>query len=169
VTSARRIVTGHDADGRSVVLSDGPTPRTHAVPGAVFHELWNTTASPAPLGPHEHREPTNRPLLTPPDPSGTIVRIVDFEPRSRSPLHRTETVDYGIVVRGELTLVLDDGSETPLRQGDVVVQRGTDHAWVNPTDEPAQMVFVLVDGRFTDELKALLPGEPELFDRALDA
>jgi quercetin dioxygenase-like cupin family protein len=84
-------------------------------------------------------------------------------------MHRTETVDYGVVLRGELTLVLDDGSETPLRQGDVVVQRGTDHAWVNPTDEPAQMVFVLVDGRFSDELKALLPGEPDLFDRTLDA
>jgi quercetin dioxygenase-like cupin family protein len=169
MSTARRVVTGHDADGRSVVLEDGPTPRTHAVPGAVFHELWNTTASPAPLRPEEPREPTDRPLVTPPGPSGTIVRIVDFEPGSRSPMHRTETVDYGIVLRGELTLVLGDGSETPLRHGDVVVQRGTDHAWVNPTDEPAQMVFVLVDGEFSDELKARLPGEPELFDRTLDA
>ena len=64
--------------------------------------------------------------------------------------------------------MLDDGSETSLAPGDVVVQRGTDHAWVNRTDEPARMVFVLVDGRFTDELSALLPDHPELFDRALD-
>jgi quercetin dioxygenase-like cupin family protein len=168
VSAARRVVTGHDAGGRSVVLEDGPTPRTHAVPGAVFHELWNTTASPVPLDPEEPREPTDRPVVTPPGPNGTIVRIVDFEPRSRSPMHRTETVDYGIVLSGELTLVLDDGSETPLRRGDVVVQRGTAHAWVNPSAESAQMVFVLVDGRFSDELRALLPVEPELFDHTLD-
>ena len=106
--------------------------------------------------------------MTPPDAEGTIIRIVDLEPRSRSPLHRTETIDYGIVLAGHVTLVLDDGSETPLATGDVIVQRGTDHAWVNPMDEPARMVFVLVDGRFTDELRALLPEQAELFDRALD-
>jgi quercetin dioxygenase-like cupin family protein len=72
------------------------------------------------------------------------------------------------VLAGEVTLVLDDGSDTELHAGDVVVQRGTDHAWVNATDDPARMAFVLVDGRFTDELKALLPAEPALFDRALD-
>ena len=83
-------------------------------------------------------------------------------------MHRTESIDYGIVLAGQVVLVLDDGSETLLGPGDVVVQRGTDHAWENPTDEPARMVFVLVDGRFSDELRALLPEEPELFDRALD-
>jgi quercetin dioxygenase-like cupin family protein len=168
VTAPRRVVTGHDADGRSVVLADGPAPKSHAIPGATFHELWNTTAAPAPIASAEPREPTDRPLVTPPAPNGTIIRIVDLEPRSRSPLHRTESVDYGIVLAGEVTLVLDDGSETMLHSGDVVVQRGTDHAWVNATDDPARMAFVLVDGRFTDELKALLPGEPALFDRALD-
>jgi quercetin dioxygenase-like cupin family protein len=164
----RRVVTGHDADGRSVVLDDGGAPRSHTVPGATFHELWNTAATPAPVGPSEPREPTERPLVTPPDANGTIIRIVDLEPGSRSPMHRTETIDYGIVLAGEILLVLDDGSETPLAAGDVVVQRGTDHAWVNPGIGPARMAFVLVDGRFTDELKPLLPGEPPLFDRALD-
>ena len=72
--------------------------------------------------------------MTPPDPNGTIIRIVDLEPRSRSPMHRTESIDYGIVLAGEVILVLDDGSETLLGPGDVVVQRGTDHAWVNQTD-----------------------------------
>ncbi len=150
------------------MLSDGHAPRSHGIPGAVFHEVWNTSATPAPVPPAEPREPTDRPLVTPPDPNGTIVRVVDLEPGSRSPLHRTESLDYGIVLAGEVTLVLDDGSETLLRSGDVVVQRGTDHAWANATDEPARMVFVLVDGRFTDELRALLPRDARLFDHALD-
>jgi naringenin degradation protein FdeH len=168
VSAPRRVVTGHDADGRSVVLADGPTPKTHAIPSATFHELWNTTAAPAPIAPAEPREPTERPLVTPPDANGTIVRVVDMAPGSRSPMHRTETIDYGIVLAGAVTLVLDDGSETSLGPGDVVVQRGTDHAWVNPTDEPTRMVFVLVDGRFDDELRSRLPSEPALFDHALD-
>jgi quercetin dioxygenase-like cupin family protein len=169
VTIPRRVVTGHDAGGRSVVLADAPAPKSHAIPGATFHELWNTAAAPAPIAAAEPRDPTERPLVTPPDPNGTIVRLVDLDARSRSPMHRTETIDYGIVLAGEVTLVLDDGSETALHAGDVVVQRGTDHAWVNATDERARMAFVLVDGRFTDELKALLPDEPALFDRGLDA
>jgi quercetin dioxygenase-like cupin family protein len=168
VAVPRRVVTGHDAHGRSVVLSDGPTPKSHGIPGATFHELWSTTETPAPLAVADPREPTERPLVTPPAPGGTLIRIVDFEPRSRSPLHRTQSVDYGIVLAGEVTLVLDDGSETPLRAGDVVVQRGTDHAWVNDADEPARMVFVLVDGRFDDELARLLPAGAQLFDRPLD-
>jgi quercetin dioxygenase-like cupin family protein len=83
-------------------------------------------------------------------------------------MHRTESIDYGIVLEGAIVLSLDDGSETLLGPGDVVVQRGTDHAWENRTDEAARMVFVLVDGRFSDELKALLPEEPKLFAQALD-
>lgn len=168
VTTPRRVVTGHDPDGRSVVLSDGPTPKSHTIPGATFHELWNTSGAPTPVRPREPCEPTDRPLVTPPGPSGTIVRIVHFEPGSRSPMHRTESIDYGIVLEGEVVLSLDDSSETLLRPGDVVVQRGTDHAWENRTGEAARMVFVLVDGRFSDELKALLPDDLELFGQALD-
>ena len=168
MAAPRRVVTGHDSDGRSVVLSDGPTPKSHGIPGATFHELWSTTETPAPLAAAEPREPTERPLVTPPAPGGTVIRIVDLEPRSRSPLHRTRSLDYGIVLAGSVTLVLDDGSETPLGVGDVVVQRGTDHAWVNDADEPARMVFVLVDAGFTDELAALLTAEASLFDRPLD-
>jgi quercetin dioxygenase-like cupin family protein len=83
-------------------------------------------------------------------------------------MHRTESIDYGIVLEGAIVLSLDDGSETLLRPGDVVVQRGTDHAWENRTDEATRMVFVLVDGRYSDELRALLPEEPQLFTQALD-
>ena len=151
----RRVVTGHDAQGRSVVLSDGPTPRNHENEFAIFHELWNTRAMPAPVAPTE-REPTERPLVTPPDPNGTIVRITVIKAGERSPMHRTESIDYGIVLEGEITLVLDD-SEVTLRAGDVVVQRGTDHAWANRSDAVTKVAFILVDGAFTPDLLATLP------------
>jgi uncharacterized cupin superfamily protein len=66
-------------------------------------------------------------------------------------MHRTETVDYGIVVSGEITLVLDKG-EANLKAGDVVIQRGTNHAWANRSGKPCRMLFMLVDGRFSDEV-----------------
>jgi quercetin dioxygenase-like cupin family protein len=167
----RRIVTGHDASGRSVVLSDAPVPKSHPLPGmAVFHEIWNTDETPAPLSPAEPREPTERPLITPPGAGGTIIRFVDLQPGAASPMHRTQTVDYGIVLDGEVHLVLGDGSATRLQRGDVVVQRGTDHAWENRTDQGARMAFVLVDGEFSAELRALLPDGAldNLFSQALD-
>jgi quercetin dioxygenase-like cupin family protein len=166
----RRVVTGHDADGRSMILSDGPVPKSHAVSDAVFHEVWSTRETPAPLRRDEAADPTTRPLRTPPDPGGTVIRIVDLQPRAASPMHRTESVDYGIVLDGEVHLVLDDGSETRLAPGDVVVQRGTDHAWENRTDSVARIAFILVDGTFTDELRKLLPPEAleGLFSRVLD-
>jgi quercetin dioxygenase-like cupin family protein len=145
----RRVVTGHDANGRSIVISDGQPPVLHDTPGgdALFVEVWRTDAMPAPIAAVES-EPTVRPVEIPPTANGTLVRLVEFQPRSRSPMHRTETVDYGIVLEGELYLVLDD-SEVRLEPGDVVVQRGTNHAWDNRSDRPARVAFVLVDGRFS--------------------
>jgi quercetin dioxygenase-like cupin family protein len=166
VAVPRRVVTGYDAAGRSIVLSDGPAPRSHDIGPAVCHELWNTRAMPAPIAATE-REPTERPLVTPPDAGGTIVRITDIKAGERSPMHRTQSVDYGIVLAGELWLVLDDGSETRLGPGDVVVQRGTDHAWENRSEHTVRVVFVLVDGAFTHELRAAI-GAPQLYDRPLD-
>lgn len=159
----RRVVTGHDGTGRSVVLSDGPPPVRHelAASGVSFHEIWRTSACPAPIGPSE-AEPTATPLRIPPDPGGTKIRVNVFAPGTlderglQSPVHRTESVDYGIVLEGEIHLVLDD-SEVLLRAGDIVVQRGTDHAWANRSGAPCRVAFVLVDGHFTDELRALLP------------
>jgi quercetin dioxygenase-like cupin family protein len=151
------VVTGHDASGRSVVLSDGPAPKTFALADAVFHEIWSTSDAPAPVRPVENADPTTRPLRTPPDPGGTVIRLVDLQPGAASPMHRTESVDYGIVLAGEVHLLLDDGSETRLSPGDVVVQRGTDHAWENRTDGVSRMAFILVDGEFTDDLRDVLP------------
>lgn len=184
-----RIVTGHDAQGRAVVASQGPLPTVvelQAIPGTVFHEVWATSGSPAPVdnGP----DPTPGVLKLPPPPGGTRIRFVDIPPdtadflargaermhaafaqigdtaastvKADSPhplMHRTETVDYGVVIDGELTLVLDTG-EVALKPGSVVVQRGTNHAWANRSNRPCRMLFVLVDGCYEDSLaQALQP------------
>ncbi|MFL6134463.1 MAG: cupin domain-containing protein [Nocardioidaceae bacterium] len=160
----RRVVTGHSPDGASVVLSDGPVPVSRELPedGVSFHEIWNTTGAPAPISAVEEVDPTERDLAVPPPPRGTKIRINEFAPGHldarglQSPVHRTESVDYGIVLEGEITLVLDD-SEVTLRAGDVVVQRGTDHAWANRGSTTAKVVFVLVDGAFDEELLGVLP------------
>lgn len=183
----RRIVTGHNAQGKSVVAMDAVLKPALEKPeiGVAFFELWNTTGSPAPVdnGP----DPTGRPLQIEPPKHGSVIRFVDFGPQQveaapvtqemaqaafalvgsghastwkpGSPhpmMHRTESVDYGIVVEGEITLILDDGSETHLQAGDVVIQRGTDHAWANRSNKPARMAFILLDGAFSPELAKLV-------------
>ena len=149
----RRVVTGHDKNGKSVFVSDGATPTVKPRGEAAFFELWNTNTMPAPISGLEPSEPTDRELVLPPRAYGTIIRMTTFPPGRRSPMHRTETIDYGIVMEGEVYLVLDD-SETALHAGDVVIQRGTDHAWDNRSDQWAKMVFILIDGQFDDALKA---------------
>lgn len=150
-------------------------------PGLAFHELWHTDASPAPVTATEP-EPTDRYTETAPPPHGTIIRMVDIPPEGadgpdfdketarklfekvglaenaehtipgRHPLmHRTESIDYGIVLEGQIVLLLDD-DEVVLEQGDMVVQRGTIHAWTNRTDTITRMLFVLTDGAFDPDL-----------------
>jgi quercetin dioxygenase-like cupin family protein len=161
----RRIVTGHDASGRSVVLSDAPTPKTLDIGTAAFHEIWISDQVPVPIAASEP-EPTDRPVRTPPPPAGVTVRFTEMAPGAESPLHRTESVDVGVVLEGETWLLLDDGSETRLGPGDAVVQRGTNHAWANRSDRPVRMMFVLIDGAITDELAASA-GPLQLFDQVL--
>ena len=162
----RRIVTGHDESGKSVVLSDAPTPKTLDIGSAAFHEVWITDRMPVPIA-HAEPEPTERPVRTPPPANGVMVRITEMAPGAESPMHRTETVDVGVPLDGETWLLLDDGSETLVRAGDAVVQRGTNHAWANRSDRPVRMLFVLIDGSFGDELRAAT-GPVELFDQVLD-
>src|SRR5580698_1575617 len=127
----RRVVTGHDQAGKSVFLSDGPPPVSRTAPdGASFHELWSTSAAPAQLSATEP-DPATGPVTVPPPAHGTKIRVNSFPPGLVSPVHRTQSVDYGIVIDGEMVLVLDDGAETSLRAGDVVIQRGTCHRWEN--------------------------------------
>lgn len=153
----RRVVTGHDGDGVSTVLQDGPPPVVTRIPqsGVAFAEMWSTGATPAPVAADEP-DPAGGPVRIPPPRGGTRIRINEFQPGHlrdgrQSRWHRTETVDYGIVISGELVLLLED-REVVLRQGDVVVQRGTNHAWANRGDEVARVAFVLVDGEFDADL-----------------
>jgi quercetin dioxygenase-like cupin family protein len=172
MTSAtpRRVVTGHDDAGRSIVLADGPAPARTIATGVTFHEVWATADAPAPISAAEPVEPADGPLMVQPGDRGTIVHLIDMPPGSSAPMHRTKTVDYGIVLEGEIDLELDDGSETHLGPGDLVVQRGTAHAWYNRSDRVTRMLFVLVDGAFTDELRSALGDEAlsEVLDRPLD-
>jgi mannose-6-phosphate isomerase-like protein (cupin superfamily) len=170
--AARRVVTGHDEQGKSVVWMDGTPPYIHNKGTLVdFIEIWNTQVTPAPLAATEP-EPTAGVLLTPPAATGSKIRFNDFYPGhiDRLPpradgrhkmMHRTASVDYGIVLDGEIWMILDD-SEVLLKAGDVVVQRGTDHAWENRSDQVCRMAFILVGAYFTPELRALLPAELEL-------
>jgi len=185
--SIRRVVTGHDAQGCAIVSSDGPLPSVieiTAIPGTVFHEVWSTDGSPAPVD--NGADPSLGALMLPPPPHGTRIRFVDIPPdtaeflahgaakmhdafsqigdaeastvRGDSPhplMHRTESVDYGIVIEGELTLVLDQG-EVLLKPGSVVVQRGTNHAWANRSGKPCRMLFVLIDGAYEPSIASAL-------------
>jgi quercetin dioxygenase-like cupin family protein len=166
MSAPRRIVTGHDEFGKSVVLSDAPTPKTLDIRTAVFHELWSTAQPPVQIGATEP-EPTNRPVRTPRPAGGVVVRFTEMAPGTESPMHRTETLDVGVVLEGETWLLLDDGSETRVRVGDAVVQRGTNHAWANRSDRPVRMLFVLIDGEITDELRSAT-GPLEFFDQVLE-
>ena len=162
----RRIVTGHDASGKSVVLSDGPTPKTLDIGTAAFHEVWITDDTPVPLAASEP-EPTDRPVRTPPPAGGVTVRFTEMAPGAESPMHRTESLDVGIVLEGETWLLLDDGSETRVGVGDAVVQRGTNHAWANRSDRPVRMVFAMIDAALTDDVRDAA-GPLEFFDQPLE-
>jgi naringenin degradation protein FdeH len=164
----RRVVTGHDADGKSVVLSDGTPPQQHPMRGrevgADFYEMWNTTRVVPELTSVEDREPSERGFTIMPV-AGHLLRIIDIYPPKdggkRTVMHRTKTLDYVVVIEGEIVLVLDD-SEVTLNKGDVVIQRGTDHAWENRSDKITRMAFFHIDAEFSEELLAKLPKPLEL-------
>jgi mannose-6-phosphate isomerase-like protein (cupin superfamily) len=148
--------------------------------GPHLYEIWNTRETPARIDRNNEEPPETRLTLAPP-PRGTRIRVCDFEPEGvvggldagaarkqferiggghaftgvgvpRHPLmHRTESIDYGIVLEGEITLILDN-QETVVRAGDIVVQRGTNHAWANRGKGVCRMAFILIDGVFGDGL-----------------
>jgi mannose-6-phosphate isomerase-like protein (cupin superfamily) len=171
----RRVVTGKDASGKAVAMIDGPAPNVHqrSEMGLAITLLWVTDSVPADLSSNE--DAGLRKVGIPPPPDGTIFRIVEFGPekevtadyegrlkmiqgmglapegpsrdRPRDPaMHRTRTIDYALILSGEIDMLLDD-SEVHLKAGDVVVQRATNHAWVNRGNAPCQVAFILIDGR----------------------
>jgi mannose-6-phosphate isomerase-like protein (cupin superfamily) len=165
----RRVVTGHDAQGKAIVVSDGPAPRSHDfrhVPGMSTTMLWATTAARPPT----HEDPTPEVRSQLPGPDGTSFVIVRFPPdsvlrdvdpaaadaehRMASPgiaerfepdnpgMHVTDSVDYVLVLDGEICLELDDGEMVRLGAGDTVIQNATRHAWRNPGESPATLAVV---------------------------
>ena len=139
----QRVVTGHDANGRAIVKSEDVTPTTMIPSGdASFLLMWTTATVPADNNDEtdgRHREAG----LT--LEGGSVIRIVDMLPGKASPMHRTNSIDYGIVLQGEIELELEDGVKTTVRQGGVIIQRGTNHLWRNTTDEVCRIVFILIE------------------------
>lgn len=169
----RRVVTGHDQGGASLVALDGAPPRSDAfrqIPGMMSRLVWAT--EPAPALPFDGVDPTPSTSSIVPPQGGSRFLIVTFPPDSVfaaagfdpaaagaenlsiSPglaelfepdgMHATPTIDYGIVLDGEIWLELDDGRAELLRRHDVVVQNGTRHAWRNKSDRAATLAFVLI-------------------------
>ena len=170
----RRVVTGHDEEGKSCFIMDGTPPHVYQrSPGSsIVTELWDTRSTPA-----DNRgdaDPTLRDFRLPPPKNGSVFRIIHYPPdreriaalqaehashtddgtgraaaldrsNSRHPgFHKTSSIDYAIVLSGEIFALMESG-EVLLKQGDVLVQRGTNHAWSNRSDAPAILAFVLID------------------------
>jgi quercetin dioxygenase-like cupin family protein len=137
----RRVVTG-TRGGQAIILHDGPAPNAKVRPsGLVSTLLWTTEESPAALAP---RDRGNLDIGIPPPRGGSIFRVVDFPPGAKGEMHRTRSVDYGIVIEGEIDMLLPEG-EVRLRAGDVLVQQGTDHAWENRGRANCRIAFILID------------------------
>jgi len=171
--STRRIVTGHDAQGKAVALFDAALPPIQRSAGGNGMTLmWVTSEFPVDMTSPADRAQTK--VGVPPPNNGTIFRIVDFAPIApgghggavdhhqillsmgidpatqgyarHANTHRTRTIDYAIVLDGEIDMLLDD-TEVHVKAGDVLVQQGTNHAWVNNGTKPCRIAFILIDGK----------------------
>ncbi len=145
----KRVVTGHNQDGKSVFVSIGEPPRV--VTSAHCNQMtyfWGTQRTPA--VPARGNDPTPTMSSHLPAPGGTSFFIVQFLGNSESRMHATDTVDYAMVVAGEIWLVLEDGDEVHLALGDCVVQNGTRHAWQNRETEPCVMLAAMVGAERQD-------------------
>ena len=168
----RRVITGHDSEGRSTFIADAAAPNVKevaAMPGLALTDLWETTGAPA--SNEGDADAADRPVRLEPPAKGTILRIVEFPPdsqwrtaRSRDAfkaigashaadrsssdamMHKTRTVDYIIVLKGEIYAIMETG-EKLLRAGDVLVQRGTNHSWSVRGSEPCIVAVVLVSAK----------------------
>jgi len=168
----RRVITGEDGKGRARIVEDGAASAltVPARPGYRVSNIWVTAETPAAIAAPD-RVATHKGIAPP--PRGTILRVIDYPPDAKDPaerrrqlaatfgalypdaehhiddkhpgMHRTLTVDYAIVLEGEIVAMLDE-EETVLRAGDILVQRGTNHAWANRSDRVARICFVLIDG-----------------------
>lgn len=144
----RRIVTGHDKNGSAKVIidADAQNTRTGSSPGQFTTLMWCTDSMPAtmPLG-EDAEDMGARKLGTYPPVNGTRFMIAEYPPGNHPRMHRTETIDYIIVLDGEIDMELDEGRMVSMKRGDVMIQRGTYHAWINRGPDVCRMAFVLID------------------------
>ena len=137
----RRVVTGHDANGKAVVLSDDvPTNWRSPRPGSAGCVFWTTQTTPA-----DNSGMDDGALGDPKaaHPNGSVLRIIEYQPGCAPRVHRTSTLDYAFVLAGEIDMELDEGS-VHLSAGHVLIQRGTIHNWVNKGTAPCTIAFVLL-------------------------
>ena len=140
----RRVVTGHDEQGRAKVLIDEQVKNVHSHrPGAQYSVIWSTEGFP--LSNDGDDDPSNKKIGTTID-NGTVFRIVSFGPGVVPRNHRTDSIDYAVVMSGEIDMELDIGS-VHLKAGDVLVQRGTIHNWVNKGTAPCVIAFTLISAK----------------------
>lgn len=138
----RRVVTGHDENGKAVVTFDAPSDTVISRrAGHSSAVLWTTDTFPA--NNSGNSDAAKREVGTT-DPNGTVFRVVEYQPGVAGRLHRTDSVDYAVVMSGTIDMELDDGVVVTLSAGDALVQRGTVHNWVNRGTEPCRVFFVLV-------------------------
>jgi len=151
-SSVRRIVTGHNSSGKSIILRDEVQKPKYWPPGNKnpLHELYFTTESPAIIdtelsqGEWIDEITRNQDFII---KNGSKFISFDLAPGFASPFHRTISIDYGIVAKGSLVLELDDGKHVTMNEGDVVAQRGTIHSWKNETNEWARIYFIVLDAK----------------------
>ena len=146
VPRIRRIVTGHGEDRIARAMLDAPaTNAKQAGNGAVSTLIWSTDRTPADIAPGTDFEDMGARIIgTQPPRSGTRFAVIEFPPGAPTAMHRTESIDYVICIAGEIDMDMDDSTVT-MRAGDVMVQRGTNHSWINRSSEPARLAFVLID------------------------
>jgi len=162
----RRVVAGHDEKGKAIILFDGDAPNVRQPTKEITSTLlWVTEETPA--SNEGDADTTDRAIGIPPPPNGSIFRIVEFAPEgsagdaesaayigsvgaeqqegARHPgMHATNSIDYAVIMTGEIYMLVDD-DEVHLKAGDVVVQRGNNHAWSNRGAEPCRIAFILID------------------------
>jgi quercetin dioxygenase-like cupin family protein len=142
----RRFVTGHDAKNVAKVIMEGPaTNAKYPSAGTVSTMIWSTDRTPADIAIGGSVEDLGaRIIMTAPPANGSRFAVIDFPPGNEPRMHRTETIDYVIVLEGEIEMDMDD-STVKMKAGDVMVQRGTNHAWANRSNARARVAFVLID------------------------
>lgn len=142
----RRVVTGHDASGKAIVKIDEVCSHyREGRPGAMVCNVWTTDTAPADnSGQADNGQREGRFTMI---ENGTVFRIIDFRPGVQQRIHRTDTIDYIVVMSGEIDMELEAGEEVHLKAGDVMVQRGTVHNWINRGAQSCVLAVMLVHAR----------------------